>query len=340
MKNEIRSRQSEFQGIEATSVYFGGGTPSLLSTEELRALLDELHQTYRIAADAEVTLEANPDDLDFNKLRRLKDSGINRLSIGIQSFFDEDLVSMNRAHTSEQAKRCVSDAVDAGIDNISVDLIFGLPGLTMERWQKNVGLALSQPITHLSCYGLTVEPNTALSHFINVGKIESPDEDLAAEQYEWLLQSAEANDLPWYEISNFSRRGKESKHNSSYWKGEPYLGIGPSAHSYIHQVRSWNISNNPEYVRALMENRRPATFEQVNEQETFHEFVLTSLRMRQGMNLDEASNRFGDAVIGELMSAARHYIKQGLIEHENATIRLSQKGLLIADRITSDLFVI
>ncbi|MFM1744173.1 MAG: radical family heme chaperone HemW [Bacteroidota bacterium] len=340
MKTEIRSRQSEFQGIEAGSLYFGGGTPSLLSSTELSALMEVLHQTFRIAADAEVTLEANPDDLDVDKLRQLKDAGINRLSIGIQSFFDEDLVSMNRVHTSEQALRCLSNAAEVGIDNVSVDLIFGLPGLTMERWQENVRLAFSQPITHLSCYGLTVEPRTALAHFIAKGTVASPDEDLAAQQYEWLLESAEKHGLPWYEISNFSRPGYESKHNSSYWKGEPYLGIGPSAHSYIDQIRSWNISNNAEYVRALVENRRPATFEQVNDQEAFHEFVLTSLRMRKGMDLDEASIHFGEAVVGEMMKAAGPYISRGLMEQESHRLRFSREGLLIADRITSDLFVI
>lgn len=340
MKQEIRNRQSEFNGAVAGSVYFGGGTPSLLTAAELEALMEEVRTHYTIAPDAEVTLEANPDDLDSEKLTQLKALGINRLSIGIQSFFDEDLLSMNRAHTAKQARGCVSNAVSAGISNISIDLIFGLPGLTMERWQENVRMALSQPITHLSCYGLTVEPRTALADFIAKGKVTIPDEDLAAQQYEWLLESAEKQGLPWYEISNFSRPGKESKHNSSYWKGEVYLGIGPSAHSFVDQIRSWNVSNNAEYIRAFAEGRRPATMEHINEQESFHEFVLTSLRTREGINLDQTGERYGDAVVRELEKAALPYVDRGSIECESGFLRLTRKGLLIADRITSDLFVI
>lgn len=340
MRREIRERKQEFQGLEAGSVYFGGGTPSLLSSAELGSLLEELTVNYAIAPDAEITLEANPDDLDAERLTQLRGLGVNRLSIGIQSFFDEDLIAMNRAHSAAQAVQCLSSAFDAGIVNLSVDLMFGLPGLTMERWQENVGIALGQPITHLSCYGLTIEPRTAMAHFISTGKVSAPDEDLAARQYEWLLESAETSGLPWYEISNFSRPGRESKHNSSYWKGEPYLGIGPSAHSFINGIRSWNISNNAEYIRALAEDRRPATIERINESEAFHEFVLTSLRMRSGMSLEEAGRRYGDAVVDELQKAASPYIRNEALECESGYLRLSRKGLLIADRITSDLFVI
>ena len=340
MLKEISMRSGEVAGETIQTIYFGGGTPSLLSYDELMAFFEKIYTTFNVSHDAEITLEANPDDLSKEQLKMFKRTPVNRFSIGIQSFRDEDLKMMNRAHNAEQAERCALDAADAGFENLSVDLIFGLPSLSFDAWKENVKMALALPITHISCYGLTVEPKTALAWQIKKGMVKIPDDEIAAAQYQWLLDMAEDTGFPWYEISNFSKPGFESRHNTSYWKGLPYLGIGPSAHSYDGKVRSWNVSSNAMYVQALAENRREAETESLDVKERFHELVLTSLRVRNGLSTDDVREKFGDAVLGNLLETAGKYIECEWLIHRDRHLKLSRQGLLFADKITSDLFVI
>jgi len=338
IRSELRMRRDELSGSTVSSVYIGGGTPSLIGEVELMSFFELLYTDFQIAPDAEITLEANPDDLDRNRLMELRRSPVNRLSIGVQSFRDEDLRLMNRAHDATQALRCIPEAADAGFDNVSVDLMFGLPGLTDEAWMYNVTTALSMPVTHLSCYGLTVEPRTALHAFILKGRYEAPDEAAAAWQYRWLLDESERRGLPWYEISNFSRPGSASRHNTSYWQGKPYLGAGPSAHSYDGKVRSWNISNNARYVKAVGQGERLAETEILGVKERFNETVLTSLRVRTGLSLTDIRNNYGPELTEHLGKAAEPFIESGWLSEADGRLALTMDGLLFADRITSSLF--
>ncbi len=340
MRKELVMRSAECAGETVETIYFGGGTPSLLRYEDLMPFFDVIHQHYRVSAAAEVTMEANPDDLSSSALRNLKRTPLNRLSIGIQSFRDEDLVSMNRAHTAAMALACVPDAATVGFSNISVDLIFGLPFLKMEHWQQNVRTALSLPVTHLSCYGLTIEPKTALSWQITKGLVPSPDEETAAAQYAWLLEEMESNGFPWYEISNFSKPGFESRHNTSYWKGFNYLGIGPSSHSFNGRERSWNVKSNAVYIKEISEGKRPSESEQLSRAEQFHELILTSLRVRRGLNLLDIRNRYGASLEGQLIEEAGKFVDKGWVAPIREHIRLTKEGLLFADKITSELFII
>lgn len=340
MLREIEMRKEEMSGQVIDTIYFGGGTPSLLTHTELMRFFDAIYSRFEVNPAAEVTLEANPDDLSKEQLKMFRNTPVNRFSIGIQSFREQDLKAMNRAHTSAQAERCTLDAADTGFENLSVDLIFGLPDLSMEAWMENVKMALALPITHVSCYGLTIEPKTALAWQINKGMVKIPDDELAAAQYQWLLDMAEDSGFPWYEISNFAQPGFESKHNTSYWKGIPYFGIGPSAHSYNGTIRSWNVSSNAVYVKEMQEGRRAAETESLDESGRFHELVLTSLRVRNGLSVTDIRNRYGNDVHRSLLEAAQGYIEQDWLIHRDDRLKLSRQGLLFADKITSDLFVI
>ncbi len=340
MLREIEMRKEEMSGQVIDTIYFGGGTPSLLTHTELMRFFDAIYSRFEVNPAAEITLEANPDDLSKEQLKMFRNTPVNRFSIGIQSFREQDLKAMNRAHTSAQAERCTLDAADAGFENLSVDLIFGLPDLSMEAWMENVKMALALPITHVSCYGLTIEPKTALAWQINKGMVKIPDDELAAAQYQWLLDMAEDSGFPWYEISNFAQPGFESKHNTSYWKGIPYFGIGPSAHSYNGTIRSWNVSSNAVYVKEMQEGRRAAETESLDESGRFHELVLTSLRVRNGLSVTDIRNLYGNDVHRSLLEAAQGYIEQDWLIHHDGRLKLSRQGLLFADKITSDLFVI
>lgn len=338
--SELNMRRDELSGLTVNSVYFGGGTPSLLGYDELMRFFELLHAGFIIDQGAEITLEANPDDLSGSYIRELRRTPVNRLSVGVQSFRNEDLLLMNRAHDAAQADRCIPDAADAGFTDISIDLMFGLPGLSMEGWTENVHRALSLPITHLSCYGLTVEPRTALDAFIRKGSCIAPDEGEAARQYRWLLDETAHSGFPWYEISNFSRPGFASRHNTSYWQGTHYLGAGPSAHSYDGMARSWNVSNNARYVQAIAEGRRMAETEVLGEAERFNEAVLTALRVRTGLSLTNIRKVFGDKHAEHLISEAEPFITSSWLNQEGDNLALTTEGLLFADRITSSLFIV
>lgn len=325
---------------EATieTIYFGGGTPSLLKTEELGDIILLLKDSFDISSEAEWSLEANPDDVTREKVLDWKGKGINRLSIGIQSFRDEDLVWMNRSHTAMQAMDCVRSAQDAGIGNISVDLIFGTPGLDNASWQANIERALALSVPHLSCYALTVESKTALNTMIRQQKKEAPDADLQAEQYLLLIDMMEQSGYDHYEISSFALPGMHSRHNTSYWNGEHYFGFGPSAHSFNGDSRTWNIANNAAYIRSLDADRIPSESEKLTEKQQLNEYVMTAIRTAAGIDLDRVGSRWGENQKERILRASATYIASGKALHTNNHIRLTRSGKLFADGIAAELF--
>lgn len=334
----VPSPLGEGQGEGIKTIYFGGGTPSLLSHNEINKIIDELKKYHEISSDAEITLEANPDDLSVSKIQDLKQTPVNRLSIGIQSFFDEDLKWMNRAHNATQAKQCISEAQNAGFKNITIDYIYGTPTLTDKNWLTNLEAVSELNIQHLSAYSLTVEPRTALSSFIKKKKVMAPDDEQASRQFEMLMKYASENGFIHYEISNMGKEGFISQHNSSYWKGEKYLGLGPSAHSYNHISRQWNISNNNLYIQAIEKNKVPYEMEQLSTTQKFNEYLLTSLRTIWGCDTQYVKRYFPEKYYRNLMTGINTYIHQTLITNNNQILRLTDKGKLFADRITSQLF--
>jgi oxygen-independent coproporphyrinogen-3 oxidase len=322
------------------TIYFGGGTPSLLKEQELTALLSHLRATFTIAADAEITLEANPDDLTAEKLVQLKAAGINRLSIGVQSFHEEDLTWMNRAHNSRQALDCIKQAQDLGFQNITIDLIYGGPTLTNEGWEQNVKQAIALGVPHLSCYALTVEPGTALDHFIKKKKMAATDPDKAAQHFEMLMEWLGAAGYEHYEISNFALPGWHSRHNSSYWQGKPYLGLGPSAHSFNGTSRQWNIANNAQYIKSIAAATVPFEIESLTTAMQFNEYIMTSLRTSAGCNLEWVAEKFGTDLTIHLLAHSEPYIKMGRIERVGEALRLTKAGRLFADGIAGELFIL
>ena len=320
------------------TIYFGGGTPSLLQAETLNSILDALHQKFYIVADAEITLEANPDDISAPQLAAWKSMGINRLSIGVQSFFEEDLKWMNRAHTAEQSFNSIMLAQQAGFNNLTIDLIYGSPGLSDEKWQQNVKRAVDFKIPHLSCYALTVEPKTALHSLIAKNKMQDTDPEQQARQFMQLMSWLEDAGYEHYEISNFSIPGKRSRHNTSYWQGKPYYGFGPSAHSFNGaDTRSWNIANNALYVQSLSENIIPAEKECLTKVQRLNEYIMTSLRTCEGTDLGYIQNIFGEQYVQRIRSSAQPYFNEKMIIENNA-LKLTQSGKLFADGIAADLF--
>ena len=284
---EITLQQNYLKDKNLQSVYFGGGTPSLLNESELNAIFEAIHKLYSIADDVEITLEANPDDLNKEQLKILRNSPVNRLSIGVQSFHEADLIFMNRAHNAKEALYCIKAAQDAGFPNLTMDLIYGVPGLTNEGWQQNLDTFLALEVPHLSSYCLTVEEGTALHHFVEKGKAPPVDEQRAAQQFELLMDFAEIQQYTHYEISNFARPGHIAKHNTAYWKGVSYLGLGPSAHSYDGESRQWNIANNTKYMKAVKSGALPFEREQLDAKDRYNEYVLTRLRTYWGIKQED-----------------------------------------------------
>ena len=340
LEKEIILRKNYLEGRQIQTIYFGGGTPSLLSTDEIKKLLQAIYSNFEVIENAEITLEANPDDLTNEKLDELKNAGINRLSIGVQSFFDKELKWMNRSHDAIQAENCIRNAKEIGFDNITIDLIYGVPGLTNTEWKQNLQKTIELNIDHLSCYALTVEPKTALYHQIEKDKLPPLNEQQAAEQFEILMAFAKQTGFEHYEISNFARDKKYSKHNTSYWKGNWYLGIGPSAHSFNSSTRQWNIANNALYIKNINEDKDPSETEILTIPQQYNEFVMISLRTMWGMDLHEIKNRFGETYLHLIQKESARYIQSGDIVLENEKMKLSDKGKLIADKIISDLFFI
>jgi oxygen-independent coproporphyrinogen III oxidase len=336
MMKELEHRRSELPGQHLDTIYFGGGTPSVLSADELKFIFDSIDKHFSISPGAEITLEANPDDLTAAFLKALRSTPVNRLSIGIQSFRDEDLKMMNRAHTAPEAEASVKRAQDAGITNLTVDLIYGIPGLDEMSWQKNLDHVRELEVQHLSSYCLTVEPKTALARFVQSGKISPVDEQLASKHFQQLVQFAKENGFDHYEISNFAKKGFIAKHNSSYWFGEPYLGIGPSAHSFDGEKRRWNISNNAQYLHFISAGKTTYEEETLNENERYNEFVMTHLRTMWGVTLKEVPEEFQT----HFKTEAEKWLASGDMENNANVFVLTEQGKLIADRIASDLFVV
>ncbi len=320
------------------TIYFGGGTPSLLSTDELDKIFKSLYANFSITKNAEITLEANPDDLSKTKLQELKLSPINRLSIGIQSFFEEDLKLMNRAHTAQNAENCIKESQQAGFENLTVDLIYGTPGLSNTNWKKNLAKVFDFGVPHLSSYSLTVEEKTPLESHIKKGKVKPVDEEQSAEQFLILVEETTKNGYEQYEISNFCKPGFHSRHNSNYWKGVKYLGLGPSAHSFDGNSRQWNVSNNFRYIKSIAENKIPSEKEILTTEQNFNEYMMTGLRTSTGISLEKVSTEFGEDYLSKLLTEAKNYLDCSKIILKRNHLILTNSGKLIADRISSDFF--
>ena len=334
---EIRLRKSEFDNETVETIYFGGGTPSILAVSDLQLLIDEVYNNYNVGENPEITVEANPDDLSEVRIIELSQTKINRLSIGIQSFFEEDLKLMNRAHNSAEAKRSLEIATKY-FDNISVDLIYGTPGMNNEHWLQNIQTVLDLNIPHISSYALTVEPKTALQKFIKQGIVPQPDDAVAHEQFLMLVDTLETNGFVHYELSNFGKPDYFSKNNSAYWLGKKYLGIGPSAHSYDGKNRSWNIANNSIYIKSLAENKLPSETETLTETDRYNEYIMTGLRTVWGVSFDRIATEFGENMLQYLLQNAKRYFDDEKLIVENNILRTTKKGKFFCDGIASDLF--
>ena len=336
--HEMRLQKDYLRGETVSSIYFGGGTPSLLPDDQLQRLLSALYSLFPVHPEAEITLEANPDDLTPAKLKALFAAGINRLSIGIQSFHEADLRWMNRAHNSAQARQCIEDAQAAGFTNLTIDLIYGGPTLTDAGWEENVQQAFALRVPHLSCYALTVEPGTALDHFIRKKKMPAVDADKAARHFEQLIAWTGAGGYEHYEISNFALPGWFSRHNSSYWQGQPYLGLGPSAHSFNGASRQWNVANNAVYIKNMEQGIIPLELEELTPVMMLNEYIMTTLRTSAGCHLPTIAARFGADKQEQVQQLATSFIRKGWMYQQNETLILTPEGRLFADGIAADLF--
>lgn len=335
---EIALRKSVFEQQTINSIYFGGGTPSLLSEKDLNRIFETLFTSFRVSPMAEITLEANPDDLSPEKIKVLKNTPINRLSIGVQSFRDEDLRFMKRAHNAREALSSIKNSKQAGFTNLTIDLIYGTPGMDTSAWLENLNIAFALDIPHISCYALTVEPNTELHHQILHQKVSNVDEHQSAVQFELLTRQMKRNGYEQYEISNFCIPGAYSKHNSSYWKKNMYLGLGPSAHSFYDNKRLWNVSNNTTYVKSLAQNLLPLQEEVLSLEDRYNEYVMTSLRTKWGCSIAEIENNFSSELADYFRNEIELYVSSKNVLVKKEVYYLSEKGTLLADRIASDLF--
>ena len=335
---EIELRKSVFDQQTINSIYFGGGTPSLLSEEDLTRIFETLFTSFRVSPLAEITLEANPDDLLPEKIQVLKNTPINRLSIGVQSFRDEDLRFMKRAHNAKEALNSIKSCKQAGFTNLTIDLIYGTPGMDTSAWLENLNIAFDLDIPHISSYALTVEPNTELHHQILHQKVSNVDENQSAAQFELLTSQMKRNGYEQYEISNFCKPGAYSKHNSSYWKKDMYLGLGPSANSFCDNKRLWNVSNNTKYVKSLAQNLLPLQEEVLSLEDRYNEYVMTSLRTKWGCSIAEIETNFSSELAAYFRNEIEQYVSTENVLVKKEVYYLSEKGKLLADKIASDLF--
>ena len=356
---ELELRKDELKNQTVETIYFGGGTPSLLSIDELQFLIDAVYKNFKVSNHPEITIEANPDDLSKNLIIQLSKSPINRLSIGIQSFFEDDLKSMNRAHNAKEAKDCLKEATRL-FNNITVDLIYGIPNMSLEKWNENLQIAFDFGVNHISSYALTVEPKTALDSFIKKGTYPPIDETLALQHFNHLVAETEKQGFVHYEVSNFGKPNYFSKHNPSYWQGKPYMGIGPSAHSFNGTQRSWNVANNTKYIKSIREHKLPSEMELLSKKDRFNEYVMTGLRTIWGISLNKIESEFGSDYKKHLLETAEKFINQNLLfitskvkqsavsneiassftPRDDNVIRTTQKGKFLVDGIASDLFFI
>lgn len=336
---ELEMRKDELKEPIET-IYLGGGTPSIIESAQTDALIQTVIKHYAINNSPEITLEANPDDITTIKARDWKSMGINRFSIGIQSFSNKYLEWMNRAHNAEQSMDCINTIRSVGFENFSIDLIYGTPGQTISDWEHDLGIAINQKVPHLSCYALTIEEETPLFHLIKKGAKQKTNSDLQSDQFTSLLNLTNSAGYRHYEISNFALPGMESKHNSAYWHGSPYLGIGPSAHSFHHQMRSWNISNNMNYMQAIENNQQPAEQELLTEIDAMNEYIMTKLRLDTGIIAEELKMNWGIGQLSRIEKTISRYVDEQKVERTNSGWRLTDKGKFFADGIAADLFLV
>ncbi len=356
---ELELRKEELKNQSIETIYFGGGTPSLLSIDELQLLIDSVYKNYSVIENPEITLEANPDDLSNKRINELTNTQINRLSIGIQSFFEDDLKSMNRAHNANEAKTCLQEATKH-FDNITIDLIYGIPNMSLEKWNENLEIAFRFGVNHISSYALTVEPKTALDSFIKKGTYPPIDENLALQHFNHLVEKTNEQGFVHYEISNFGKPNYFSKHNTSYWQGKPYIGIGPSAHSFSKTQRSWNVSNNSKYIQSIQNNKLPNTVETLSVKDQYNEYIMTGLRTIWGVSLYKVETDFGKEYLTHLNKTSEKFIEKKLLVIANEVrqsvllekiissetprndirITTTQKGKFLVDGIAADLFMI
>ena len=341
MKKEIFLRKNELQNKNLQSLYFGGGTPSILSADEIKSLIDEILKYFSFNNDIEVTLEANPDDLDKNFLKGLSDSPINRLSIGTQSFFEEDLKLMNRAHSASEAEDSIKRSQDFGFENLSIDLIYGSPTSNLEIWKENLNKTIALEVPHISSYALTVEPKTALENWIAKGKVMSPKEEEQNKEFYYLSDFLKDNGFEHYEVSNFAKPGFYSRHNSSYWKYKEYLGIGPSAHSYNgFDVRSWNVANNQQYIKKINSNLLAKEEEILSQQDQFNEMIMIGLRTIWGVDIESLKSKFNDHIFEHFQHEIKSKLNEEVLIVENNHLKIPEKHWFMADGIASGLFIV
>ncbi|WP_265429725.1 radical SAM family heme chaperone HemW [Chryseobacterium sp. YIM B08800] len=341
MKKEIFLRKDELQNKNLQSLYFGGGTPSVLSADEIKSLIDEVLKHFSFNNDIEITLEANPDDLNSQFLKGLSDSPVNRLSIGTQSFFDEDLKLMNRAHNASEAEGSIKRAQDFGFENLSIDLIYGSPTSNLEIWKENLNKTIALEIPHISSYALTVEPKTALENWVSKGKVSNPKEEEQNREFYYMIDFLKDHNFNHYEVSNFAKEGVYSRHNSAYWKYQEYLGIGPSAHSYNgNDVRSWNVANNQQYIKKLNSNILAKETEILSQQDQFNEMIMIGLRTIWGVNLDSLNQKFSENILDKFNKEIQPKIEDGILKIEDNHLIIPEKHWFMADGIASDLFLI
>ncbi|HLS95883.1 MAG TPA: radical SAM family heme chaperone HemW [Sphingobacterium sp.] len=339
--SEMEQRQNELTDRTVDSIYFGGGTPSVLDPDDIEQLIDKVGTYFDIRPHAEITLEANPDDLDKHKVQALRRTPVNRFSIGVQSFFEEDLRWMNRAHHASDAEAAIKRVQDAGFENITADLIYGYPLLTDAKWRDNIQRLLDFNIPHISSYAMTVEQRTALAHFVQQGKTPPMDEEQSASQMIQLIEALTAGGFEHYEISNFAKSGRYAKHNTNYWRGKHYLGIGPSAHSFDGVSRSWNIANNAQYIEGILSGSRKYETETLSFEDRVNEYIMTSLRTMWGIDLQKIEEQFGPEAVRHIRQNAEPFFAQQHVETvEERYLRLTKTGKLLADHIASELFLL
>jgi len=332
-------RSDYLKGETVNTIYFGGGTPSLLSVNEINTILKKADELFNLNSNIEITLEANPDDLNFKKTTELKNhTPINRFSIGVQSFFDDDLKYLDRVHNGKEAKEAIENVQNAGFENITIDLIYGIPGLSVEKWNQNLDLFFDYNIPHLSSYSLTVEPKTVLQHQIDKQKRAEVDEELSIRHFEILQQRIEENNFIHYEISNFAKEGYYSKHNSIYWLGDHYLGLGPSAHSFNGKSRQWNVASVKKYIDADIVNKIVAEKEILTTDQLFNEYIMTSLRTSWGCDLEHIQNVFGESFAQHFLNSINPFIEEQKVVQTGNRFILSEKGKLFADGIAAECF--
>lgn len=338
LQQEIALRRDYLSTPNLSTIYIGGGTPSLLTLAELQELFRTINNYFTIAPDAEITLEANPDDLTKEKIAQFRQTPINRLSIGIQSFDEADLQFMHRAHNARQAQNCIQLAQEAGFQNLSIDLIYGSPTTSHTTWQHNLERVFVFRVPHISAYCLTIEPKTALAHFVKHQKVPKLNEEQAAQQFEILCQMTQAAGYQHYEISNFCLPDQHARHNTSYWQGKHYLGIGPSAHSFNGHSRQWNIANNAKYIEKIEQKQIPAEIEQLSLANQYNEYIMTSLRTIWGTNLQRIQEQFGTEFQTHFLQNILPFEQEGYVIQAKQQFQLTLKGKLLADKIAMNLF--